>query len=121
MFVWSCANKAIVNFEQLEEFYKDEGQLRTASTINFNYRLDGFKKAGTENFGESLELIFTINTYWYGFSLTNHNNHQPFLKKLYHQTLTKEDQQFIINILMDKVMDRMEWIIEFIQKKEEKK
>jgi hypothetical protein len=59
-----------------------------------------------------------MNTYWYGFTLINHNNQQPFMKKLYHQPLTKEDQQLIIDLLLGKIMDRIDWIIEFMKNKE---
>jgi hypothetical protein len=114
MFVWSSANKSIVNMQQLEDFWKDENQLKTLHILSFSYNLYGFKKAGTENFNESLQLNFEISTYWYGFTLVNHNNQQPFLKKLYHQPITAEDRQNIVDLLMSKVMDNIEWIIERI-------
>ncbi len=117
MFVWNCTNKAIVNLEQLEDLWNDEQQLRGVSSVDFRYILSGFKKAGTENFGESLELSLIMNTYWYGFTLINHNNQQPFLKKLYHQPLTKKDQQQVIDLLMGTVMDRIDWIIDFVKNK----
>ena len=115
MFVWNCTNKAIVNLEQLDGLWKDEQQLKNISSIDFRYNFFGFKKAGTENFGENLELSFKMDTYWYGFTLVNHNEQNPFLKKLYHKPITKEDQQLIIDLLLDKVMDRIDWIIEVMK------
>ena len=112
MFTWNSPNKSIVNFEQLEEFWKNEEQLRNVHLVSFTYALDGFKKAGTENYGEHLQLNFEISNYWYGFTLVNHNNQQPFLKKLYHQQITREDRQQIVDLLMSKVMDKIDWIIE---------
>lgn len=116
IFSWSCANKSIVNFEQLEEFWKDESQLRKEHMLSFWYNLRGFKKAGTENYSEHLQLNFIIETYWYGFSLNNHNDREPFLKKLYHQPITKEDINLIVRAIMNKVMDSIEVIIEMINK-----
>lgn len=121
MFIWNFPNRAIVNLEQLDDVWKDEQQLKNVTSVDFRYSLYGFKKAGTENFGESLELHFIMNTYWYGFTLINHNNQQPFLKKLYHQPITKEDKQQIVDLLMEKIMDRIDWIIDFVKSKEEKK
>jgi predicted nuclease of restriction endonuclease-like (RecB) superfamily len=112
MFTWSSTNKSIVNLEQLEEFWKDEEQLRKVHVVSFTYALYGFKKAGTENYGEHLQLNFEIQNYWYGFTLVNHNNQQPFLKKLYHQQITKEDKQQIVDLLMSKVLDKIHRIIE---------
>ncbi len=110
MFTWSSTNKSIVNLEQLEEFWKDEEQLIKVHMVSFTCALNGFKKAGTENYGEYLQLNFEIQKYWYGFTLVNYNN-QPFLKKLYHQQITKEDRQQIVDLLMSKVMDKIDWII----------
>ena len=114
MFTWSSTNISIENFEQLEEFYIGKEQLRKVHMISFTYSLNGFKKAGTESYGEHLQLNFDIQNYWYGFTLVNHNNQKPFLKKLYHHPITKEDRRQIINLLMSKVMDKIEWIIERI-------
>ncbi len=116
MFVWNCTNKVILNMAQLEEFWNDETQLKNIHQISFSYNLFGFKKAGIENFNEHLQLNFEINTYSYGFTLVNHNNQQPFLKKLYHQPITSADQQQIIDLIMMKVMDGIEWNLERIKK-----
>jgi hypothetical protein len=72
---------------------------------------------GTENFNEYLELKFEIRDYWYGFTLVNHNNHEPFLKKLYHQSLTKQDREQIIELLMSKIMDKIDWFIDYLNTK----
>lgn len=94
-----------------------KGEMPTIEELGFTYQLHGFKKAGTENFGEHQTLKFEFNEYWYGFTLLNHNNQQPFIKKLYHQPITNEDQQEIIDLIMTKVMDRIEWILEFVKNK----
>jgi len=116
MFVWNCTNKVIVNLQQLEDLWKDEDQIRLVRDVFFEYNLYGFKKAGTQNFSETLRLKFEMDTYWYGFSLISHNNHGPFLKKLYHQPLTSGDRQQIMDVMVSAVMDRIDWIIEHIKK-----
>lgn len=86
--------------------------------FSVEYSFHGFKKTGTENYGEHLSLKLILDTNWYGFTLVNHNNQQPFLKKLYHQPITKEDTNQIIALLMGKMMDRIEWIIQAINNKQ---
>ena len=116
-FSWN-ANKFNTNqIEQLDMLWTEEEKLKTIKEVEFFFNLHGFKKAGTENFGEQQTLMFEMNEFWYGFTLINHNNQEPFLKKLYHQSITKEDKQQIVDLLMGKVMDRIEWIIEFLKKK----
>lgn len=117
-FNWNCPNKIFNDLRQLEEFWKDEAQLKSVHSISFSYSLHGFKKAGTENFSVHLQLNFLIDTYWYGFALINYNNHQPFIKKLYHQPITKADKQQVIDLLMDTVMNEIERIIEQVKSKE---
>lgn len=119
-FNWNAYNFNANKIEQLDELWDDEKTLRGIREVNLSFRLHGFKKAGIENFDEQQTLKFEMNEFWYGFILSNYDNQQPFLKKLYHQQLTKEDQQLIVELLMGKVMDRIEWIIEFIKSKEEK-
>lgn len=121
MFTWSSTNKSIVNLEQLEEFWNNEEELRKVHMVSFTYTLHGFKKAGTENYGKTLQLDFEIQNYWYGFTLANHNNRQPFLKKLYHQQITKEDIQQIVDLMMTKIMDEIDWIIDRMKEKNKSK
>ena len=116
-FTWSTPHKSIGSLEQLEEFWDNEEELRTAHTVSFTFDLYGFKKAGTENYGEHLQLNFEIQNYWYGFTLVNYNNQQPFLKKLYHQQITKKDRQLIVDLMMTRVMDKIDRIIDMIKEK----
>ncbi|MBL7735472.1 MAG: DUF1016 family protein [Chitinophagaceae bacterium] len=115
-FSWSGTNKHVTSFEQFDEFWNTEENLRNTSHVDFNYALHGLKKAGTENCNVGLWLNFVMDTYWYGFVLVNHNNQQPFLKKLYHQPITDNDKQKIIELLLTKVMDDIDWNLERIKK-----
>lgn len=117
---WRAGTTQTDKLNGLEPYWHNESNLKTLREVEFNYNLLGFKKAGTENFSEHLTLKFEMQEYWYGFTLINYNNHQPFIKKLYHQPITKEDQQQVIDLMMTKVMDRIEWILEFMKNKEEK-
>jgi predicted nuclease of restriction endonuclease-like (RecB) superfamily len=114
-FSWSGTNKHITTFEQLDEFWNAEENLKNTSHVDFNYALHGLKKAGTENCSVHLGLNFVMDTYWYGFVLVNHNNQQPFLKNLYHQPITANDKQKIIELLMTKAMDDIDWNLERIK------
>lgn len=119
-FSWDADHVVMNTFDQLDSIWNDENSLKKIREVNFSYRVYGFKKAGTENYGESLTLRFEIRDYWYGFTLINHNNQQPFLKKLYHQAISKEDHQLIIDLLLTKVIDKIEWIIDNINKRSDK-
>jgi predicted nuclease of restriction endonuclease-like (RecB) superfamily len=114
-FSWSGTNKHITTFDQLNEFWYSEENLRNKNHLDFNYTFQGLKKAGTENCNIYIGLNFVMDTYWYGFVLVNHNNQQPFLKKLYHQPITDIDKKNIIELLMNKVMDDIDWNIERIK------
>lgn len=107
-FGWNATNFNATSFEQLDAFWSEEENLKKITDISFFYNFFGFKKGGTESHNEHLTLNFEMNEYWYAFILINHNNQQPFLKKLYHQHLSKEDQQKIVELMMGKIMDRME-------------
>jgi predicted nuclease of restriction endonuclease-like (RecB) superfamily len=111
-FGWNANNFNATTLEQLDAFWNEEDTLRKNKELSFFYNFLGFKKAGTENYSEHLTLKFEMSDYWYGFVLVNHNRQQPFLKKLYHQSVTKEDQQQVIDLMMSKVMDQIDWIID---------
>ncbi|HRH49987.1 MAG TPA: PDDEXK nuclease domain-containing protein [Panacibacter sp.] len=113
---WDCNRQIVYGIEEVDAFWQKEENLKKTKELGFSYRLNGFKKGGTEIFNEALDLKFEWQEYWYGFTLFGHNNQQPFLKKLYHQQLTKEDKQAIVDLLMVKVMDRIDWIMEHIKK-----
>jgi len=116
---WTLGNTPVVGIEDVETFWKKEENLRTTRDITFNYGLWGFKKLGTENFDVHLSLKFVMESYWYGLILINHNNHQPILKILYHKQFTNEDRQMIIDLMISKVLDRIEREIERFNEKKE--
>jgi predicted nuclease of restriction endonuclease-like (RecB) superfamily len=86
----------------------DEKSMSNVSEIGFFYDLWGFRKGEVECYNEHLELKLVIETYWYGFILGNYNDQQPFLKKSYNQPLDKKDIQAVSDVMMNKIMDRME-------------
>ncbi len=57
--------------------------MKNISEIGFFYDLWGFNKGKAECYNEHLILKISIQQYWYGFTLNNYNNDQPFLKKKY--------------------------------------
>lgn len=111
---WKAKKESIVDIASLAEQWKDEQFLKSNYNFNFDYWLKGFKKAGTETFSISFQLNYIIADYWYGFSLINFNDQQPFLKKLYHEQLTTQDIELIsdtvYNFLIDEIERRIEQI-----------
>lgn len=111
---WNAEHFKAREIEKLDELWEMEQTLIKHIDITFFYNYYGFKKGGTENYNEKLALKFEMHDYWYGFILENDSEPQPFLKKLYHQPITKGDQQQVVDLLMSKVMHQIDWMIERI-------
>jgi predicted nuclease of restriction endonuclease-like (RecB) superfamily len=105
---WYGGNVTFYSLEDLDNFWKDEEKLKSTKELNFQLRLSGFKLAGINAFDIVAELAFVSNQYWYGFRLTNYDNQQVFKKKLYTQSLTKDDIAEVCNLTCDQIMDRIE-------------
>jgi predicted nuclease of restriction endonuclease-like (RecB) superfamily len=114
---WNCGNKVVHSIQELEAIWSNPDNLHAVNELSFTYQMDGFRKAGTENMNEWIQLIFIIDKYWYGFRMTNYNKEQPFLKKLYHEPMTEKDIADISEIVLTKVIDRIEWIIDYVNNK----
>jgi predicted nuclease of restriction endonuclease-like (RecB) superfamily len=110
-FHWHCDNKNFNNLTEVDGFWKVEENLKQITNFDFQIRLNGFKKAGTEHCNSSQTLSFKMDTYHYSFKLLNYNNQQSFLKKLYHQPLTEDDKQLISDSIMTAIMDDIEQFI----------
>jgi predicted nuclease of restriction endonuclease-like (RecB) superfamily len=110
--------KEITDVEQLAANWKDENFLKSKFEFYFTFWLRGFKKAGTEGFDAGYQINFKIDTYSYGFAVLNHNNHQPFIKKLYHEQLTPADINKIVDTVCEKVMDDIDRQVEQLKSKE---
>ena len=117
---WTFNHQLAYGIEDVQRFWDSEENLRKSQSLDFTYQLHGFKKGGANDFGETQTLRFEWREYWWAFALVTHNNQEPFIKKLYHQPISTEDQQQVIDLMMTKVMDRIEWIMEFMKNKEEK-
>lgn len=116
-FNWICGRKEVKSIEEVQAFWDKEENLKKNQKIDFGYTLFGFKKAGIEESNVSLGLAFEMSTYWYGFTCINYNKQRPFLKKMYHQSLTKEDIQVVEDVLVSQLLDRMDVIIKNIENK----
>ena len=109
---WQGKNSIINSIEQLPQHWKDEEFLRSNKDFYFNYQLCGFKKAGTDAFNTSFQLNYRIDVYWYGFTLVNYNNQQPFIKKLYDEQLTPQEIDGIVDIVYNEMISEIEKNIE---------
>ena len=112
---WQGKNSIINSIEQLPQHWKDEEFMRGNKDFYFNYQLCGFKKAGTEAFNTSFQLNYRIDTYWYGFTLVNYNNQQPFIKKLYDEQLTPQEIDGIVDMVYNEMISEIEKNIEWIK------
>ena len=117
-FHWNCSNNNFTELAEVDEFWKVEENIIHIFNFNFHIQLEGFKKAGTEYGNASITFTFRIDTYYYSFTIVNHNNQEPFLKKLYHQPLKEQDRANISNVMMTIIMDEIDRILERIKQNE---
>lgn len=111
----------VVNSNELDTIFSNDDffeMLKKGKGITFNYEFSGFKKAGPEDRGVLLDLRFIYEQTWYGFTVSNHNNQQPFLKKMYHEQLTANDFNLIEEVVIGKLLDSIEWIMDYVANKE---
>ncbi len=113
-FNWRFIGNIVSEIDDLVDLWNKEKNLSSVAEIEFNCVFLRFKRGGTEDLNEHLTLRFIITPTWYGFSIINHNNQQPFLKKMYHEAITAADQQLIIDLMISKVLDKIEWMMERI-------
>lgn len=111
---WRVSGKIVYGIDDLVNILKEEKDLTKVSEIEFNYTFLRFKRGGTEDLNEHITLKFTVSSTWYDFSIVNYNNQQPFLKKMYHEDITVSDHQLIMDLMVSKVLDQIEWMIEKI-------
>jgi len=111
---WTCDRKIVHGIEDVEAFWMQEENLRGLTKLDFDYTLHGLRKGGANHYNVSSNLRLIIDEYWYGFALDRGN--QPFLKKLYHQPMIQQDIQMIEDLLLDNLLDKIEVIINDLEK-----
>ncbi|MCO5240535.1 MAG: hypothetical protein M9904_10820 [Chitinophagaceae bacterium] len=104
---WYSGNSVMNTLSELGDFWNEEQNLRSNKDINFQYRLSGYKKAGVDAFDIVVHLTFTMEAYWYGFTLTNYNRQQPFIRKMYHESLENEIDE-ICDMIREDIMNNIE-------------
>jgi hypothetical protein len=77
--------------------------------------MEGLIKSGVQHYTHHLALKVTFHKFVYEFSLSNYNNNQPFLKKLYHLSLTVTEKQEVKEILLNNLLDQIEWAIQQVE------
>lgn len=110
-FGWNAINFNANKIDQLDHLLNDENSIKNLREIQFYYALFGYKKSGTECYNEHLTLKVELQGLWYSFTLVNHNDQQPILKKIHHQPLTKKEIQIIIDLMITLIMSNMELCI----------
>ncbi len=114
--LWIVKSNQTDDMEDLAKQWKNEELLQSHPDLVFNYRLNGFKKAGVNSFNASFELKFRIETYCYTFTLINHNNQQPFVKKAYHEQLSQEEIQHIGEVVYNDLVENIDRNIGYIER-----
>ncbi|MFN8342908.1 MAG: hypothetical protein U0V64_14700 [Cyclobacteriaceae bacterium] len=95
--------------------------LKTNRELYFVYRLNGLKALGIDTFDIFLQINYLLHhPYWWGMSITNYNNNQPFLKKLYNEQLTAEEVNNVVQFLYDFVVDEIEQRIGYWEQNKQK-
>lgn len=114
-YFWSF-EKNTTDLSEFEAQWKNEDTLKGQREPFFLYRLNGFKKAGVDAFDTTIQISIRLDQYQYGIKLANYNDQQSIVKKLYEQVLAKEDLQAIGDIVSKKILQDIEWQIEFISR-----
>lgn len=105
-YVWSGRN-SFSDISKLATEWKKECEPNNISDHIFSYTLSGLKKGGDESIYASFQLTFKNDIFWYGFTLANYNNHQPFVKKVYLEQLTENDIEKIVDTAYNEVIDHI--------------
>lgn len=84
---------------------------------HFRYRFEGYKYAGVHGFDIWMQLVLRLDMYWYGFSITGYKDQDVFIKRLYHEQLTKEDMTLISDAVMEYVTDQIESQLAYIERR----
>lgn len=107
-YFWSGSNN-LYTLEELRKTWMDKTFLESNRDYYFHYSFKGIKALGTETFDVSVQLNFNRqNIYWYGISISNHNNNQPIVKKLYNEQLTSIEKNLICERMYDHVVEDIE-------------
>lgn len=113
---WHSKNKTFNNIGQINEVWRNEEYLRSEDEFCFSYRFNGCKKMGVDAFSTGFQLNWKLDIYYYGFTLINYNNHRPFIKKPYHEQLSIEEMNIIIDTIYEQVINDIESCVERIKK-----
>jgi len=97
--------------------WKDDDFIDRHTETHFRYKLDGFIKGGVDSFNVWLQLTLQISNYWYGFMVLGYNNEQVFVKKMYHEQLTKDDIQRIADVSIEYVTNEIERQLSYIEQR----
>ena len=115
-YFWESKDGNLSQLEEMAAHWKNEEWLRSQNSFFFIYQLHGFKKAGTDAFNVGYQLNVRLDVYWYGVMLTNYNNHETLVKKLYGEQLTTEDINKITDIVLEAMITDIDQNIENIEK-----
>jgi len=97
--------------DEIEGKWMDENFMKSNDRLTFRYTMYAFKKFGVDVFNMQFELAIVLEPYIYQIILNN-NTSAPVLRKLYHQSILKDDREKIIeevqNVLINDINRRVE-------------
>ncbi|MEO5601067.1 MAG: PDDEXK nuclease domain-containing protein, partial [Cyclobacteriaceae bacterium] len=115
-YFWSGSTN-ITSLDEIDKEWKNEKHLKASRDHYFLYRLNGLKAAGVDTFDVIVQLNYIItHPYWYGFVLVNHNDQQPFVRKLYSDLLEQAEIQSITDTVCDFIINEIDNRIGYLQK-----
>jgi predicted nuclease of restriction endonuclease-like (RecB) superfamily len=115
-YIWQGKSEPFNDIEKLAVEWKDEEFLKSKNDLFFLIVFGGLKKAGVEAFSTGFTLNWVKSLYFYGFTLINHNNQNPFIKKLYHEQLSKKEINSIVETVYEHVINEIGNQVEQIKK-----
>ena len=113
-------DESVGELEKFEALWKDEKRITLNKDIYFQYRLNGFRKAGVSAFDTVIQLNICIDQYQYGLRLVNYNQQQPFIKKLYGEWLSGSEIEKIGELCCSQIMQHIGWEVEQISQTKSK-
>lgn len=85
------STRLIRTMEQVKSLVADDAERYTSGhEVTFQYRLNGFKKAGTNTFSCSVQLLWRFEQFKYLLYL-DHDDHIKAVVRLYHQFYSEEE------------------------------
>jgi hypothetical protein len=113
---WTFNNMVVHDLNKLETLWQDENGFQSNQRLDFFCKFDGFKKSGAQSYNHYFSLLLVWDNFSYSLKLDNYSA-SDIWKKLYHQSITEHDIRSVTDMLLNNVLDKVDWMIEQIDQK----